>query len=54
MGIATGHFEVIVDFNWSPVHISASNFWVFFRTLLKFWCFISWSIHEHMSSKIVV
>ena len=34
VGIATGHSASIADFNWSPAHVSVSNFWVFFRTLL--------------------
>ena len=33
VGIATGHSAAIADFNWSPAHISLSNFWIFFAVV---------------------
>ena len=34
MGIAPGHSACIAVFNWSPPHISVSNFWTLFETLI--------------------
>ena len=47
VGIATGHSAAIADFNWSPAHISVSNFGFSSNFRYKCGVFILWAIYGH-------
>ena len=47
VGTATGHSAAIADFNWSPEHISVSNFGLSSRFHRKCGFFILWAIYGH-------
>ena len=47
VGIATGHPAANVDFNWSPAHISVSNFSFSSKFLFKCGIFGLWAIYGH-------
>ena len=47
VGIASGHSAAIADFNWSPAHISVSNFGFSSKFPYKCGVFILWVIYGH-------
>ena len=47
MGIATGHSAAIVDFIWSPAHISVSNFGFSSKFQHRCGVLILWAICGH-------
>ena len=47
VGIATGHSAAIADFNWSPAHISVSNFGFSSKVPYRCGVFILWAIYGH-------
>ena len=51
VGIASGHSSSIADFNWSPAHISVSNFWISFGTFFN--CGVL-SYGQFLGTKIIV
>ena len=56
VGIATGHSAAIADFNWSPAHISVSNFGFSSKFHYKCDVFILWAIYgqyDRFSSDIL-
>ena len=47
VGIATGHYAAIADFNWSPAHVSVSNFGFSSKFQNRCGVFILWATYGH-------